>query len=367
MSLNMPVVSLHSVSPAGAISLIAANIPYSNLQWTRRMSGVGEFAIELACPMPAEWPGRYLLTASGHDEVGVVEKCEASEGDGGATASLSGRFAECLWDRYKLKAPASARGANWRQAVTAALSSWHMGDLPPLAMGDGTEAATGSSYAISGAAGDSAMELIYQCASANGARPVIGYDRDADPAHLSVRIVDGADRTTGQSARPFFIMSLEMGTASGIDYSGDYSVACSEVAAHAEKDADGDTLSVDRTVQVPGFDAATMWEARAYEDVSSLMDDDEAPSASAVDQAANLRTYDHMPEIGMDGSVSQAGYREEWDVGDLIEGRMPSLGLIATERVEEAREVHKKEGSTVEATVGTKAISRIRRALMGRR
>lgn len=366
--MSLPIVSIHRVDRTGAISLVAANVPYSNLQWTRRFSGAGEFAVSLACPMPVPWPGRYLLTASGSDEVGVIEKCEASEGADGSSSSLSGRFAECLWDRYAIGAGGeTVRGADWRQAVTSALSAWHMGDLPPLSMGEGTREASGSSYAISGGAGDSAMELIFSCASGNGARPVIGYDRDEDRDSLTVRIVDGLDRTRSQSDRPWYVFSIGMGSASGVDYSGDYSVACSEVAAHAEKDADGETVSVGLTVPVPGFDASSQWEARAYEDVGSLIDDDEPPSEGAVSTAASLRAYDHMPSVDMSFTVGGYGYRDGWDLGDTVDVEMPSMGYAGSMRIEEVREVHKKEGSSVEATVGTKSISKVKRALMGRR
>lgn len=280
------VLSIHRVSASGAVSLVAANVPYNNLQWTRRLSSCGEFSALLACAMPVEWPGRYLVTLSGHDEVGVVEK---ASGDTGEPATLAGRFAECLFDRYRFDAGgATARGANWRQAVTAALSAWHMPDLPGLVMGEGTEAQSGSSYELSGGAGDSAMETVYACAAANGSRPVVGYDRDADPDALSVRLVDGLDRTRAQRERPFWVFSLAMGTSDGVSYSGDWSCACSEVLAHA----DGSSGSgVSRTVAVPGFDADSMWRARAYEDVSSLIGSGTAPTAALVDQGGALRAY----------------------------------------------------------------------------
>lgn len=364
MIAGMPIVSLHRVGADGSISLVSANVPYANLQWTRRMSSCGQFELQLACPMPAPWPGRYLVAAQGLPEVGVVEKVAASESPDGTDAALSGRFAECLWDRYRFRERGgTARGANWRQAVTAALAAWHMGDLPPLSMGAGTEEASGSSYALSGGAGDSAMETVYGCAHANGAYPLVSYDRDADPGRLSVRIVDGLDRTRAQSERPLAVFSLAFGSASEVSYSGDYSVSCSEVAAYAEKDVDQATVAVSRTLPVPGFDPATQWEARAYEDVGSLIDQDAEPTAALVDAEGALRAYDHMPQLAIDGTVSGEGYGEWWDLGDLCEAEMPSLGLVASERIEEVRIVAKQSGVTVEATLGTKQISKLARAM----
>ena len=84
------IVSIHRVDPSGAISLMAANVPYSNLQWTRRLSTCGEFAAELACAFPGEWPGRYLLTSDERDEVGVIEKVTASEDSSGTPAPSRG-------------------------------------------------------------------------------------------------------------------------------------------------------------------------------------------------------------------------------------------------------------------------------------
>ena len=359
------VLSIHHVSAGGAISLVAANVPFNNLQWTRRLSSCGEFSALLACPLPVAWPGRYLVTLSGRDEVGVVERVDLETG---SLPTLAGRFAECLWDRFRLtRAGATARGANWRQAVTAALSAWHMGDVPPLSMGEGTQAQTGSSYALSGGAGDSAMETIYGCTAANGSRPVVGYDRDADPTNLSVRLVDGLDRTRSQRERPFWVFSLASGSSSGVSYSGDYSCACSEVDAYAEQGQDESLVAVERTVPVPGFDASSQWAARAYEDVGSLVGQDVTPTADLVDQGGALRAYDHMPALAVDATVSGEGYRESWDLGDLCEVEVPELGLVAQERVEEVREVVKPEGVTVEATLGTKQLSRVARAMISRR
>lgn len=365
---KQPILSIHGASPDGAVSLIAANVPYSTLQWTRRFSSVGEFSVELACPCPVDLPGRYLVTLSGHEEVGVVEKDEPAETADGASCMLSGRFAECLWDRYRLGVGEASRGADWRQAVTAALTAWHMPDLPPLVMGEGTAAPTGRSYAVAGDAGSSAMDLIYSTASANGARPLVSYDRDSDASTLTAALVGGVDRTRAQSANPVWVFSLGMATASEVSRSGDYSVACSAVLARAEREGqDGSSAAVERTVAVPGFDASRMWAARAFEDVSSLLGDDEDPTPGAVDAFGGLRAYDHMAEVAMDCTAMPAGYRSMWDLGDMVEVEMPSAGVSATARVEEVREVHKPTGAYVEATVGTKRISRVKRALAGRR
>lgn len=366
--MRYPILSLHHVGSGGAVSLVSANVPYTSLQWTRRFSSCGEFEAALNCEMPVEWPGRYIATLSEHDEFAVVEKLAYTEGPDGGSPVISGRFGESLFDRYRLGAGGEeVRGANWRQAVTAAMQAWHMSDLPPLALGDGTAAKTGSSYALAGDAGNSAMELILSCASSNGAYPVIAYDRAANPSGFELRIVDGLDRTRGQGERPWWVFSLSLGSSSQVGYTGDYSVACSEVVAHAEKDVDGSTASVTQTVGVPGFDADAQWEQRAYEDVGSLIGQDETPTASLVSQAGLLRAYDHMPSLAVDCDDMSDLYREGWDVGDLVEAEVRGLSLTAVERIEEAREIYDSDGPRVEATVGTKSISKIARAMIGRR
>ena len=209
--MTAPVLNIHAVDPSGAISLTAANVPYSNLQWNRSRSAPGTFAALIACPLPVAWPGRYLVTLDGRDEVGVLEKVKAE--DDGTPPTLSGRFAESLWARYRLGAGGGTiAGANWRQAATEALCAWHMGDLPSLDLSDGCERATGTGYSIAGAAGASASDLIYQCANGNSAHHLITYDRDASPGSLIVRIVDERDLTTGQSALPWKVFGLQLGS-----------------------------------------------------------------------------------------------------------------------------------------------------------
>lgn len=354
------IVSFWHVDESGAISLVTPNVPYSSLQWTRRASKAGEFEIALNCEMPVVWPGRYLVTIDAEREVGIIEKVDAAEDKDGNATTVSGRFAESLLDRWKApSAGASVTGANARQAITEAFRSWHMDDAPEIAMGEGTEAKTGSSVAVSLGSGDSAMEGMYSVAEGAGLVPVLTLDWQAGT--LVLEIVEGVDRTRNQSVRPVQVFSLQMATLTDASYSGDYSVACSEVLAHGEK---GENAAYDATVAVPEFDAATMWKARAVEDVSSLLDD--SITEQKVKDAASLRAYDHRASITVDGTITGGGYRESWDLGDLCEAEIACIGLNASERVEEVRIVD-EDGVTYEASLGTKQISRIARAAMGGR
>lgn len=362
-----PVLSILGVDPAGAISMVATNVPYATLQWNRSRSAPGTFSVQLACPVPVAWPGRYLVVADGLAEVGMIEKIEASD-DGKTPPSMSGRFAECMWARYRLGAGGErASGSGWRQAATAAMSAWHMGDVPPLELGAGTEEPSGSSYAVSGDAGESAADLIYSVLNANAAHPLVTYDRAGSPDRLIVRIVDELDRTTGQSERPPKIFSLAIGSALSVGYSGDYSTACSEIVAHLEKTVDQQDYDITETVGVPGFDPATGWRQRAYEDVSSLVADDAAPTPEAVREAAGLRALDHDAAVEVDSQVTPAGYLDEWDLGDLCEAEVAALALTAQERVEEVRLTVKPGGVSVEPVLGTKYLTRISRAMISRR
>lgn len=362
-----PILYVHHVSPSGEISMVAANVPFANVQWKRQESTCGSFSVQLACALPFDWPGRYLVTLDGRPEVGVVEKVEHTE-DGKTPTSFSGRFAESIWDRYKIGLQGvSASGANWRQAVTAAMTSWHMGDLPELALGPGTEAPSGSSYSIAGEDADSAMDLIYATAKLNGARPTVGYDWGADRQRLVLGIAEGRDLTRSQSERPWKVFSLALGTALSTGYVGDYSTACSVVLARANKSSGDATAIITEEVAVDSFDPETMWEQRAYEDVGSLIDTESIPTPEQVREAGRLRTYDHEAALSVDCTVSEAGYGTEWDLGDLCEVEVPSLGIVATERVEGVTETIKPQGTSIEVTLGTKQLSRVARALIGRR
>lgn len=367
MTTRETIISIHRVDARGAISLVAANVPYENLQWTRRFSTCGEFSVQIVGAMPVEWPGRYLLTSSEHDEVGVVEKVESAEGSA-PSCSLSGRFAESLWARRVFgHGGASVAGADWRQAVTAALGSWHMPDIPKVVLGHGTKPPAGASYALTAAAGDSAMERIYECAAANGSFPLVTYDRSLGDGALHASIVTGVDRTRSQSDRPVCLFSVQMANVSSGQYVGDFSCACSEVLAYAEDGGGDSPVAVSRTVPVPGFDAAAQWAQTCFEDVSSLLEDGQAPTAALVDSLGGLRAYDHLADQSADVDVMGRGYREHWDLGDMVEVELPSAGLSSVSRIEEVREVRKVSGVTIEASIGNKVLSRLRRAMIARR
>lgn len=360
------IVSIHQVSATGAIELVAANVPYASLQWTRKMSNCGEFEIQLIGELPVEWPGRYLVTVDGQPEAAIIEKATYSGGTS-PKVTIAGRMALSLWDNWCAgTGGATVSGANWRQATTQALNTWHMSDIPPLTLGAGTKGKSGSSYELSLGEGDSAMDSILSAVSANGSWACVAYNRDTDPTHLVVSIVDGLNRCRSQSDNSIQVFSLSLGNVSDISYSGDYSSACTEVLAYASKGTD-ETAVIEQTVAVPDSDISTQWARRAYEDVSSLIDEDATPTDALVKTAGTLRCYDHMSEVAIDATVYGTGYQSDWDLGDLCEVEVAALGLVAQERIEEVRIVDEGSGVTVEATLGTKQISRIARALIGRR
>ncbi len=354
------VISVYHVAKDGSISLNLANIPFSNLQWNRSLSTCGDFAVELIGNVPFSWPGRYLLVRSDRPEVGLIEKVKYSDDDAGRSASISGRFAECLLDRRKFgPSGGSVTGANWRQAATKAFQDWPMPDAPDIALGEGTATTTGSSYAIRCDERSTAMEALYAVMSAQGAYPTLALDWEN--GRLVLSITDGLDRTRNQNVRPVMVFSLEMATASSTAYSGDYSVACSTVLAYAGGTQEGSQV-VTANVSVPGFDADTMWQAVAVEDVSSLCSD--TPTTTEAIAGGNLRSYDHTPSLSIDVGVLGSGYGDIWDLADTCEVDVPEAGVSCSARIEEVREVIKKEGTTLEVSLGSKVISKISRAMM---
>lgn len=350
------IVSIYGVTSAGAVSLVTANVPFSNLQWNRSLSTCGDFSAQIVGEVPVTWPGRYLLVRSDRPEVGIVEKVEYADD----VATMSGRFAESLLDRRRFgPSGGSVTGANWRQAATRAFQTWPMPDAPGIELGEGTQAPTGSSYAIRCDERTTAMEALYAVTSAQGAYPTLSLDWEAGALELSIRT--GEDRTRDQSDRPVMVFSLEMATAQSASYSGDYSVSMSSVLAYAKASSEG-AQPVTSEVPVPGFDPDTMWMAVASEDVSSLCSDD--PTASEAKAGGELRAYDHMPSLSVDVTVLGGGYGTNWDLADTCEVDVPEAGVSCSARIEEVREVIKKEGATLEVSLGSKVISKVSRAMM---
>lgn len=353
------VLSIYKVSSAGDISLFIANLPFSNLQWTRKLSTCGNFSVQLVGDLPVPWPGRYLLSRSDRPEVGVIEKVEYQNDETGEAASISGRFAECFLSYRSFGVDgASVTGYGWRGAVAAAFVTWPMSDVPSITLGNGT-AGSGASYTVRADSKTTAMEAVYAVSAAKSAYPMLSLDWSGNALDLS--ILDGVDRTRSQSERPAMVFSLEMATAQSTSYSGDYSVSRSKIIAYA-KGSEENSTAVTVEVLVPGFDQETMWQASATEDVSSLCSD--SPSSSEASEAGELRAYDHMPSVSVDVTILGEGYGTTWDLADTCEASVPQAGVVCSARIEEIREVVKKEGTTLEVSLGSKAISKVSRAMM---
>lgn len=383
------IVSVYKVDTSGNVELAVANLPYSSLQWNRKMSDCGQFEIKLTgTQLPFDWPGRYLIEVQGEADVGVIEKVSTS-GGADAVPSIAGRFAISFWDNWcPGNGGATVSGANYKQALTQAITNWHMDDIPAIALGSGTASKTGESYEMTIDVSDTGMDAILDVNSANGCYVAVGYDR-SKPSQLQVSINEGVNRTRDQSTNPVQVFALSMGNVSDITYSGDYSPAATEVLAHAESTkatatvstasvddgtvtqaddtTDDTTTIVDCTVAVPGRDLSIQWARRTYEDVSSLIGKDTEPTVDMVKAKGTLRAYNHLPEITVDADVFGEGYKVNWDLCDLCEVEVPALSVVAQERIEEVRIVDEGNGVTTTAVLGTKTINHIVRSMMGRR
>ena len=330
--------------------VLAACVPYTNLQWDRRYYEPGEFSMQIrAEDFDPAWA--YVWSPE-RPEMGMVQKVAYSaEGGYDGTVQVSGFFVEKMLDdrvcypRYVGDEPAT-------ETAVRKIFEAYKGDLPialapansPL-IGDRTQ---------SDFSDDELGTKLYSILETREASMRVTYDLEADALRLSVW--QGLDRTQGQSVNPWAVFSTAWGNLSGesvdLDASA-YKNVCLVLAQEDEDGVPGVTVTVDLSRE--GERKRQM----VLDKRSSRPEDGQGAEdfRAALEQEAMEALADAQAVTTVDADVE--GYLDSFDLGDLVSVDVPAVGLAMDARVVEVNEVFKAEGHEATAAFGNKRVRRI--------
>lgn len=316
-----------------------------NIQWNRRYHEAGDYALQLRA---ADFDtGIAYVYAPARPETGMVEKVETEHTVKGDFVQVSGFFLEGMLN-WKAVYPRYVATQNVAEGCRA-LARLHLADAgvavpegPPLG-GDATLDATGEPL------GDYTYALLKL--QALGQRIRLDYAAET----LVYEPWQGLDRTQSQSANPYAVFSLGLGTVDELTYTRDSSAQRNYAIAAYE----GGVATVDVRAD-PGQPRRVLYLDTG---MAPAQGQTQAEFLLAVETAARAELGKRACIVNLDATVLQAGarYLTDYDLGDRCDVRDDRLSLAYETRIIEINEVWKANAHTVTLQFGEKIpVSRAR-------
>lgn len=331
--------------------LVTVDVPYTNLQWTRKYYQTGEFSMQVPAGVyDSAWA--YIVT-NDRPEVGMCQKVSYTNDGGEKLVQLSGFFAENKLDQVVAFPRFVTDKAATETAIKAMFDTFGVAAKKGLAwIGNETPLGGRTQCDFFGEKlGEKwhnileTREMSYRVTANN------------DFTALSVGVWQGLDRTQGQTANPWCVFSTKWGNVEGESATVDSSAFANVCRVSAQDGA----LQFDYDLSGGGerFETVLDKGSEAPEEGQSAAEFRAGLEQEAAETLANMAI---SVEVDVT-AYGDSGYMVDYDLGDLVTLQIEDLGLDLESRIVEVDEVFKPEGHDVTLGFGTKRVSNIERAV----
>ena len=333
-----------------------AYLPYFNLQWTREYYRIGQFSVQIAAAHYQ--PEMAYLYTPDRPETGIVQKVELTETVKGRFVQLSGYFLEAVLND-KIVYPTFYAAGRVPEAVVSMLRQYK-GDIPLLTVADVPAVQSGEATSwqeTGGPLADVACKKLQTVQCSLRCR----YDYQANI--ITAEVWQGMDRTQEQTANPFVTFSDGFGNLAQVTASTDrsnyknYAVVAGQDQAENRKVAYADL-------------SGGGYRRMLYVDARSQRWDPEKQTEAEYQNSLMQKGLDELLNYGIVNNVdiqAAAGsfvYRQDWDLGDLVDVIVEDIRLVMRARIVTVREVFKKNDHSVEIELGDKKLTQLQKARM---
>lgn len=332
-----------------------AYLPYLNLQWTREYYEIGQFSVQIAAADYA--PAMAYLYTPDRPETGIIQKVELTESVKGRFVQLSGYFLEAILNDKVVYPTYYAAGSI--QASVVAMLRQYKDDIPQLSVADAPagQAEETSWQETGGQLADVAYTKLQTVQHSLRCR----YDYQANT--ITAEVWQGLDRTQEQTANPFVTFSDGFGNLTEVDASTDhsnyknYAIVAGQDQAENRKVACAD-LSGGGYKRILYVDARSeRWDPEKQTEAEYL---------AGLQQKGfdKLLDYAIVNNVDIQAAASGFVYRQDWNLGDLVDVIVADIGLAMQARIVTVREVFKQNNHTVEIELGDKKLTQLKKARM---
>lgn len=328
-------------------------LPYFNLQWTREYYEIGQFSVQIAAANYK--PEMAYLYTPDRPETGIIQKVELTETIKGRFVQLSGYFLEAILNDKVIYPTYYATGTI--PAAVVMMLRQYQEDIPLLTVADApvTQADTSSWQETGGQMASVAYTKLQTVQYSLRCR----YNYQANT--ITAEVWQGLDRTQEQTENPFVTFSDGFGNLVEVDASKDtsnyrnYAIVCGQDQAEDRKVAYAD-LSGGGYKKILYVDAKSeRWDPEKQTEDEYL---------ASLQQMGFDKLLDYAVVINVDIQAAASGfvYRQDWDLGDLVDVIVKDIGLSMQARIITVREVFKKGNHTIEIELGDKKLTQLKKA-----
>lgn len=386
--MSLPILDIYrnnAFSQSPTLTPLIADIPYTNLQWSRKWYDVGQFAVDIpsdsfdgiidpfsfltyygrqmpyfvAMPNRQNITGARELSYNGHiGEIGLIQSVSYDEDSD--TFTLSGLFAETVLDWAITLSRQVSVNKYLYEACNNLWNSTTTVKTPKMYV----PWADWEAYNVSGAPSECAEKLDFDFDATNlgskfrnwgetrltGFR--VGYSQEAK------RIQAGCVYPRDRSAAVFF--SDTIGNITGAKIERDYSAYRSE-CWYRQQNSDGTQIiygyeNQDDTAIMPSF--------CLVDDSKKGINDGQSYSdyikGVIQDAREKLQNYSATETISANG-IGDSGYLTLYDLGDVVSLKIH--GNVYVVQIVEVNEVYKNGLSSVELVFGSRRFTNIEKAI----
>lgn len=330
--------------------LLAVEIPYINLQWTRCYYESGYFSAEI--PLSVYDKRWEYIGSPDRKELGIVQKAYSTDND---TIQISGFFCEKMLD-FKVCYPRYIGDVPKTETAVRRIFETYKDDIP-VYLGEPNDPLLGD-RTQSDFSDDSLGIKIFSMLESRECSYRVRYDFVNNG--LFFEVWQGLDRTQSQSVNPWQTFSWELGNVMSRNIDFDDSDYKNFAIIPVDADDDGkeqDTFYLD-------WSNGEMKREMVIDMRSSKPEEGQSYDAfkAAVLQEAVEKLMARQKVESVDIDVVNKGYMVDFDLGDKCDVLLTDVDVRMETRIVVIYEVFKKEGHSVTVGLGNKRISNIRRA-----
>ena len=309
---------------------------FESLIWRRKYFACGEFSFYISANMFESLKSASYICKSDSDEIGIIESFKLTD----TNLIIKGRFGRSLLSRYVIYPTVTVKN----KSVGATLSEQVSERMTGISIGNVVEGENITTQQTGGTLMDWADSLTIE----QGLTHDIVYDYAENKLAFTVK--QGRDLRQEQNVNNPVVFSPEWDNLIGFEYD------------HSERDyknyaiVSGEDSGTDRKNVVVDMVADGDERRELWVDAKSLRSDGftQEEYLSNLEQYGRekLSAYGRIDCFSADVTADSYVYREDYDLGDIVNVSVPKYGIYADFRITEIEEVYEKGERSLSLTFG---------------
>ncbi len=328
-------------------------IKYINLQWNREYYSIGNFSVQITEDNYS--PEMKYIYSQERVEVGVIQKVEIKDTVKGAFIQLEGMFLESILND-KTVFPTYFASGDIGQSVLNMVAKYKedipllkVSDTPTVKSNNATWQETGGSLAKVAYSKLATQEMSCRCR----------YDYENDNIYFEVW--KGKDKTQNQEENSFVVFSSGFKNLKDIRASFDCSNFKNYAIVAGEGEGD-ERLVAYVDLSKGGYKKKIFIDAKDIRYDREKQTQDEYIKALEQRGLEKLLDYKIINNIEIDVSEGTFKYLRDFDLGDVADVIIDSIGVSMTARIVTVREVFKNNNHTITIELGDKKLTSMQKA-----